>query len=308
MRDRLVERLQRGADALEADDRAVHVEELADHRKRAARVADHRGCGNLDVREPQDAARHGATPHVVVRLGREAGRVGRDEERGKAAPIRRRRVGAREHVEDVGVEEADRRLLAVQDVDVTAALRVRLHRAHVGAGFSLGQAEAEHEIAGEKARDPARAQLRRRGGEELAVQRRAEAREDAVEVAARHLLGGDAGDDERSLRFAAAPEVVGEGDDAADLLAWIRAGRVAGAVTREELAERKGAQPGAKLVFRGREGEVEHDQVAMKRKANMSDHALRAEIRDLGRRIPETRQDLVGVLAEAWRAAADRAR
>src|SRR5882672_2657487 len=62
--------------------------------------------------------------------------VSRRMPRGTAAPIRRRRVGAREHVEDVGVEEADRRLLAVQDVDVTAALRVRLHRAHVGAGFS----------------------------------------------------------------------------------------------------------------------------------------------------------------------------
>ncbi len=60
--DRLVQGLQRGADALEADHGAVHVEEAADADEGGARLADHRVRGHLHVLEPHRAARNGAAP------------------------------------------------------------------------------------------------------------------------------------------------------------------------------------------------------------------------------------------------------
>ncbi|HKC43034.1 MAG TPA: hypothetical protein VKC64_04355 [Burkholderiales bacterium] len=234
----------------------------SDHRERTARDADQRGGRNLDVREPQDAARYGAATHVVVALEGEPRRVARHEEGRQPAPVARGGVGACEDVEHVGVEEADGVLLAVQHPHVAATVRTRLHPAHVGAGFRLGQAEADDGVPGEQRRDPPVAERGRRLGEELALQCRPERRQHAVEVAARDLFGRDPRHDEVALGFAPTPELRGEAQHRAHLLVRVAALRVALGISGQQLGQGERAQPRAVLLLRRREGEIEHDQGA----------------------------------------------
>ena len=93
--------------------------------------------------------------------------------------------------------------------------------------------------------------------EELPLVGPAEGRQDAVEIPACYLLGGDADAHEIPLVFAPTPEVLTERADALDLLARIDL-PVAFLVARQQLFLGDAAQRGPVLLLILREAEVDH--------------------------------------------------
>jgi hypothetical protein len=146
----------------------------------------------------------------------------------------------------------------VEHVAVAPALGAGGELRHVRSGPGLRDGEAEHLLAAPEPGQPALLLLRGDVREELGVIRASEAREHAVEVAARHLLRRDADGDQIPLVLPALPELLAEGDHPPDLLGREARLRVVALVIGQQLGERDLAQARAVLLLGGREAEVEH--------------------------------------------------
>jgi hypothetical protein len=91
------------------------------------------------------------------------GASSRNQERGHAACRIAGLAGARKHDCDVGlVAEADRRLLAVEDIAVAVATRAQSQVGGIRTAARLGQAERADRLAGDQLRHPGARQLGRR--------------------------------------------------------------------------------------------------------------------------------------------------
>src|SRR4051812_11676532 len=136
--EREVDRPLRDADALRRDAGPRAVERHHRDLEAVALGAEHVLRRHLDVLEARRAEVPARHPHRAQLLDADAGRVAVDDERADA--LRAGRAGAGEdHVDAADARVADEALLAVEHVDVAAALGARLEGGRVAPDARLGQ-------------------------------------------------------------------------------------------------------------------------------------------------------------------------
>jgi hypothetical protein len=169
-----------------------------------------------------------------------------------------RGIRAHEYVEDVGVEVAHRVLHAVEDPALPAPFGPGLESTHVRARGRLRDGEPDDLLARHELLEPALLLGLGEVAEELGAVGLTQARKYAVEVASRHLFGGDSHGDQVPLLLAALPEVRAEADDALDQLVGVALLAVCELVVGEQLTQCQLAQLRTKLLLSGGEGKVQH--------------------------------------------------